>query len=124
VRLSLEGLSGSALIARIQGVTSRHEAEALARTELFVARAALPQTEEGEFYEADLVGLAVTDEAGETLGAVEAVVDFGAGPLIEVRPASGGGTVFLPFTLAVVPEVDLAAGRIGVVLTPGLWPGR
>ena len=121
VRLSLEGMSGQAFIARIEGVTSR---EAVRQADLFVARAALPETEEGEFYAADLVGLAVMDETGETLGEVVALADFGAGPLIEVKPADGGGTVFLPFTEAVVPAVDLKAGLVRVVLTPGLWPGR
>jgi len=123
-RLSLEGVSGGAPLARIEGVTSREAAEALAKTELFVSRAALPETEDGEFYEADLVGLAVVDEGGETLGQVAAVVDFGAGPLIEVKPAEGGATVFLPFTEGVVPAVDLKAGIVRVALQPGLWPGR
>ena len=123
-RLSLEGTSGGALIARLEGVESREAAEALAKTELFVARAALPVTEEGEYYEADLVGLAVMDEAGTTLGRVEAVRDFGAGPLIEVKPAEGGTTVLLPFTETAVPEVDLKAGIVRVRLQPGLWPGR
>jgi 16S rRNA processing protein RimM len=64
------------------------------------------------------------DGAGVTLGRVAALADFGAGPLIEVKPAEGGATVFLPFTEAVVPEIDLAAGRVQVALPPGLWPGR
>jgi 16S rRNA processing protein RimM len=121
VRLSLEGRSGAGFIARIEGVTSR---EAVKVTDLFVTRAALPATEEDEFYEADLVGLAVLDETGEALGQVVALADFGAGPLIEVKPAAGGATVFLPFTEAVVPKVDLKAGEIRVALPPGLWPGR
>ena len=121
VRLSLQGRSGGAFLARIEGVTSR---EAVRKTELFVPRAALPQTAAGEFYEADLVGLVVEDETGAGLGRVAAVVDFGAGPLIEVKPAEGGATVFLPFTDAVVPEIDLAGGTVRVVLAPGLWPGR
>jgi 16S rRNA processing protein RimM len=121
VRLSLEGPSGRAFIARIEGVTHR---EAVKTTDLFVTRAALPATGEDEFYEADLVGLAVREEGGEALGQVVALADFGAGALIEVKPASGGATVFLPFTEAVVPKVDLEAGEIRVALPPGLWPGR
>jgi 16S rRNA processing protein RimM len=124
IRLALEGSAGGALIARIEGVQSRDAAEALARTELFVLRAALPRTEEGEFYESDLVGLAVVDETGVALGQVQALADFGAGPLIEVKPEEGGATVFLPFTEAVVPKVDLGAGVVKVRLLPGLWPGK
>ena len=121
VRLLPDGISGSVLIARIEGIESR---EAVRKMDLFVPRAALPDTEEGEFYESDLVGLAVMDEAGATLGKVQAVADFGAGPLIEVKPAEGGATVFLPFTETVVPEVDPSAGVVKVRLSPGLWPGR
>lgn len=121
VRLRIEGASGQAFIAGIDGVTRR---QAVAKTDLYVPRAALPETEEGEYYEADLKGLAVVDETGAALGVVEAVADFGAGPLIEVKPMAGGATVFLPFTETVVPEVDVTEGRIRVALVPGLWPDR
>jgi 16S rRNA processing protein RimM len=124
VRLTLVGVSGKALIARIVGVETREDAEALGKAELFVERDALPALEADEFYAADLVGLVALDEAGGELGKVIAVVDFGAGPLLEIRPAAGGTSVYLPFTAAVVPEVDIEAGRVRIALMPGLWPER
>ena len=72
--------------------------------------------EEGEFYHADLIGLACRHRGRSALGIVRAVHDFGGGDLIELAPAGGGDTVMLPFTKASVPVVDIAGGRI--VVTP------
>jgi 16S rRNA processing protein RimM len=102
------------LVARFDGVPDRTAAETLRNIDLYVARERLPAPEADEFYHADLVGLAVVDAGGATLGTVSAVHNFGAGDLIEVRPAIGGMTVMLPFTEAVVPVVDVAGGRIVV----------
>lgn len=99
------------LIAALTGVTTREEAERLNGTELYVARDKLPETNEGEFYHADLIGLAAVDAAGTTLGTVAAIHNFGAGDIIEITPARGP-TLMLPFTGAVVPTVDIAGGRV------------
>jgi 16S rRNA processing protein RimM len=103
------------LIARVKGVTTREGAEALARTRLYVPRTRLPAREEDEWYHADLVGLAVIGKDGAALGTVIAVLNFGAGDLIEVRPAAGGESLIVPFTEETVPEVDIAAGRLMLV---------
>jgi 16S rRNA processing protein RimM len=117
--LSLKGQSKGLLLAAIEGVTEREAAQALAGTRLYLERAALPAlAEEDEFYQADLIGLEVVDKAGRALGRVKAVQNYGAGDLLEVEGAPGGaarGSLLLPFTKAVVPEVDLAAGRLLVV---------
>lgn len=92
-------------------ITDRSEAEALTNVELFIPRAALPETDEEEFYLADLIGLAARDEAGAEIGRVANVHDYGAGPSLEISP---GGRL-LPFTKAVVPVVDLNAGYVVIV---------
>ena len=75
---------------RLSGIGDRDAAERLANTKLYVPRERLPDPDEAdEFYHADLIGLAVVDRAGETLGTVVAVHNFGAGDLIEVRQARG-----------------------------------
>jgi 16S rRNA processing protein RimM len=103
------------LVVRLKGVNDRTAAERLTNTKLFVARERLPETEaDDEFYHADLIGLAVVDAAGHALGSVAAIHNFGAGDLIEVRPAQGNTTVLLPFTEATVPVVDIAGRRIVV----------
>ncbi len=102
-------------IVRLSGLHDREAARALANAKLYVPRERLPEPEAAdEFYHADLIGLAVFDRAGERLGTVVAVHNFGAGDLIEVQQAAGGATQMLPFDAATVPVVDIAAGRIVV----------
>jgi 16S rRNA processing protein RimM len=105
---------GTVVVVRLKGVNDRNEAEALTGTELFVDRSALPEAlEEDEFYHADLVGLAVKDEAGETLGKVIAVQNFGGGDILEIALGSRQ-TVLVPFTNAAVPQIAISAGFIRV----------
>ena len=121
--LSLVGRAKGTLLASIVGVTERNAAEALRGTELFVAREALPDTEDEEvYYHADLIGLTAEDESGMRLGEVTALHNHGAGDLIEIAPEAAGGkggpAILLPFTRAVVPEVDLANRRLVVAPPP------
>ena len=101
--------------ARLSGVATREEAEALKGTRLYVARDVLPPPDEDEFYYADLLGLSVETLEGELLGKIKAVQEFGAGDMIEYLPAEGGESGLLPFTRDVVPTVDMAGKRILVV---------
>jgi 16S rRNA processing protein RimM len=112
----LSGVRASAkgVIARIAGVTDRNGAEALRGTELYVARDKLPDTDEGEFYVADLIGMTVVDAAGNEIGKVVDAPDFGAGSLLEIRKAGVAQTELIPFTDAFVPHVDLAARRVTI----------
>src|ERR1700733_3327465 len=104
------------LVARLAGITSRSAAEQLTNVKLYVPRERLPApVEADEFYHADLIGLAVVDRAGEKLGTVVAIHNFGAGDLIEVNPEAGDKTELLPFDETHVPTVDIAAGKIVVV---------
>jgi 16S rRNA processing protein RimM len=110
-----------ALVARIRGVATREGAEALTHTKLYIPRALLPERETDEWYHADLIGLAVVDAEGETIGTVVAVQNFGAGDLIEVQPAKGGATVLVPFTRDTAPEVDVEGGRLTLIPPEGLF---
>ncbi len=104
------------VVVAVEGVADRNAAETLRGIDLYVDRAVLPAPEEeDEFYLADLIGLTGVTQAGETFGTVRAVQDFGAGDVLEIAPAAGGPTLYLPFTREVVPQVDLAAGRLVVV---------
>jgi 16S rRNA processing protein RimM len=103
-------------VAKISGIADRNAAELLKNIKLYVPRERLPAPEQpDEFYHADLIGLSVVDRAGQKLGTVVAVHNFGAGDLIEVTPQAGGKTELLPFDATHVPTVDIAAGRIVVV---------
>lgn len=105
------GEARGAVLARLSGVANRDAAEALRGLRLYVPRAALPKTNEDEFYHADLIGLPVETREGAPLGSVRAVHNFGAGDILELRDESGR-ELLLPFSDAVVPEIDLANGRI------------
>jgi 16S rRNA processing protein RimM len=104
------------LVARLKGVTDRNAAERLTNLFLYASRDRLPKPADDEFYHADLIGLAAATPQGAPFGTIRAVHNFGAGDLLEIEPTSGGPTVMLPFTEAVVPVVDIARRR--VVVTP------
>jgi 16S rRNA processing protein RimM len=103
------------LVATFKGVATREEAERLNGIELYVPREKLPAAEQGEYYHADLIGLAAVTTTGAALGRVIAIHNFGAGDIIEIAPPSGP-TMLLPFSHAVVPTVDLAGGRVVIEL--------
>lgn len=96
--------------ARLSGIDTKEQADALKGATLWADRAALPSLPDDEYYHADLIGLAVADPGGAPLGQVRAIHDYGAGDIIEV--AGPRGVLLIPFTRAAVPTVDLAAGRI------------
>ncbi|HTP92545.1 MAG TPA: ribosome maturation factor RimM [Xanthobacteraceae bacterium] len=103
------------LVAKLAGIANRSAAEQLTNIKLYVPRERLPEPEAAdEFYHADLIGLSVVNRAGEKLGTVVAIQNFGAGDLIEVRPDCGGNTEMVPFDATNVPAVDIAAGHIVV----------
>jgi len=107
-----------ALVARIKGVNSREEAEALTGTRLYLPRARLPAAETGEWYHDDLIGLRAVSGDGAAIGRVVAVHNFGASDIIEIEPAAGGENLLVSFTEATVPEVDLEAGTLTLVPPP------
>jgi 16S rRNA processing protein RimM len=102
--------------ARIQGVTTKEQADALRGTSLHVPRDRLPALPDDEFYHTDLIGLDAYDPGGELIGKVTAIYNHGAGDIVEISPIRHKSALLLPFTTAIVPNVDLTAGRIVVNL--------
>lgn len=107
--------------ARLDGIATKEQADALRGLRLYAPRSRLPSLPDDEFYHADLIGLAVFDTGGAPLGEVVAVHDHGAGDLLEVRPGAGRETVLVPFTRDTVPTVDLEARRIVADPPDGLF---
>ncbi|HYD14052.1 MAG TPA: ribosome maturation factor RimM [Allosphingosinicella sp.] len=99
---------GAGAIARFAEIADRSAAEALRGALLTVPREALPPLAEGEYYHADLIGLACVDGDGTALGTVVAVENFGAGDLLEIERPDGRKTL-IPFRPGIA---DLAGGRI------------
>ncbi len=108
------GKDGEA-IAAFGEVADRNAAENLKGVELFVARGALPPAQSGEFYHADLVGLAAEDALGRRIGRVVAVHNYGASDVLVIARA-GGDEVLIAFTRESVPEIDVDAGRLVVAV--------
>jgi 16S rRNA processing protein RimM len=106
--------TGEAVIA-FKEVQGRLAAEAMRGTELFVARSALLEPDEDEFYHADLIGLEARDGDGRVLGKVAGVHNFGASDVIELARADGD-SVHLAFTLETVPHIHIADGYIVVAV--------
>jgi 16S rRNA processing protein RimM len=109
------------LVARFSGVNDRAAAQRLRNMRLYVPRARLPKLEPETYYYADLIGVRVLATDGRELGTLAAIHDFGAGNILEIAPAGGGARAMLPFTRAVVPEVDTRGGRIVVEPPPGTF---
>jgi 16S rRNA processing protein RimM len=104
VKVRDDGKGGG--IARFAQSTTRADAEKLRGTALTVPRDALPPLGEGEFYHADLLGLPVVTDAGEALGTVLAIENFGATDIIEITlepaPEKGPKTFMVPMIPAAV----------------------
>lgn len=110
------------VVARLKGISSREEADALKGVEFYVDRARLPeQDDDSTFYYDELIGLVAIDDNGSALGQVVAVQNFGAGDLLEVRPATGGATVLVPFTKEIVPDIDREAGWLLMLPPEGIF---
>lgn len=113
-----------AVLARIEGVADRTAAEQLRGLRLYVERERLPATDEREWYEADIVGLAAVGQDGRDWGKVIAFHDFGAGRTMEISGGSASRSpVMLPFTAAAVPEIDVKGGKVVIDPPAGVLPG-
>jgi 16S rRNA processing protein RimM len=117
--LRVVGAAKGVLIARLAGVDDRNRAEELRGLRLYLSRAALPPPEAEEYYHADLIGLTAALADGTPLGRVRAVHDFGAGDTLEIERVKAPPAM-VPFTRAIVPVIDVEAGRLVIAPPPGL----
>jgi 16S rRNA processing protein RimM len=106
------------LLVRFDGIDDRTAAEALRGTLLVVDSAEVGDTEDGEWWDHDLVGLVALTPDGATLGTVTDVVHVPGAPLLAID--HDGREVLVPFVTAIVPEVDVAGGRVVVDPPEGL----
>lgn len=100
------------VVALLEGFADRERAAALKGMEVAVPRDAFPETDEGEYYWADLIGLKVANLQGDELGEVAEVFSNGAQDVLRV--VEGGRERLIPFVAAVVGRVDLGDRRIEV----------
>jgi 16S rRNA processing protein RimM len=116
VKITLKNQLGKFILAEIDGIHTREDAEKLKGQELSIDKDALPALdhEEDGYYHHDLIGLKVLNEAGEEIGSVVAVDNYGAGDLLEIRKSSGE-KFLIPFTDDYVPDVNIANGTVTIV---------
>jgi len=104
-------VQGRAVAARLEGCEDRDAAAALRGKTVAVPRQALPQTQSGEYYWADLIGLAVVNGEAQALGRITGILQTGANDVLVVE---GSRERLIPFIAEVIREVDLASGVLRV----------
>jgi len=117
--VTLHGANKGHFLAEIVEIGDREAAQALNGTRLYIERSQLPAAEEDEFYHADLIGLRAELPDGTPMGTVAAMLNFGAGDIVELS-LPGGKRPMLPFDKETVPVIDIAGGRIVVDPPEGL----
>ena len=105
------------VIAAIEGVSSRNQAQFFVGKQLYISRLDLPPTNENEFYHADLFGMAVRTAHGSFNGVVKGIFNFGAGDIIEIHDYNSEKTLYYPFKKQWVTHVDLS-GRFLIINHP------
>lgn len=110
------------LLVRFAGCEDRNAAEELRDTMLAIDSSGLaPLDDPEEFYDHDLIGLQVVTVAGEPVGAVADVLHHAQALLVvEGSGPRSGAEILVPFVAAIVPEVDVAGGRLVIDPPAGL----
>ncbi len=107
---------GKGIIAHLQGLDDREQARELTGSDIAIRRSQLPPPAPGEYYWADLVGLAVITVDGVGLGTVDHLLETGANDVLVVKGDRERLIPYLPD--AVVKDIDLALGVIRVDWSP------
>jgi len=103
------------LIAEVDGVASRTEAETLRNTKLYISRDQLPEPEDESFYHADLIGMEVRSIDNQKIGKILAVHNFGAGDMIEFMLDNADQSKMILFRKEFIPEIHIKDGYIVII---------
>lgn len=118
-KLTRKSAAKEFFIIAVEGIGSKEEADQLRGDKIYISRDLLPKLKKGEYFEGDLVGLHAFDKDGKNYGKVMGVFDYGAGVFLEIG-TSKKDSFMLPFRDAFVPEVDLKAEKLLIVLAGNL----
>ncbi len=106
---------GDCVVASVHNIADRDAAEALKGGRIFVSRASFPTPDEDEFYWVDLIGLAVTNRQGDSLGSVVGLIETGPHCVLRIQPQeSARPEVLIPFVDAYIDKVEMSARLISV----------
>lgn len=110
---------GPRLVARLDGITTREQAEALHGVRLFALRSDLPSPQPSQYYWYELIGMNVFNREGVALGVVHGLLDAGAHDVLQVRRADGRPDILVPFVQDhFIDRVDRPRRRIDVDWDP------
>jgi len=112
--LTLKNALKNDWLMEADGVTDRNAAEDLRGTQLYIDRDQLPDAGDGEFYVEDMKGMKVVDAKGNDIGTILSVENFGASDLLDIRPAAGGDSFYVPFTDETIIDVNVDDGVVTV----------
>lgn len=115
---TLKGVGKDCFLVALKGCENRNQAEELKGVRLYVKKDALPILEEDTFWHNDLIGLDVKDADGHFYGKVNAVYNFGAGDIIDVKTPESK-SVMLPFTKQQIPVVNVMENYL--VISDKTW---
>ena len=104
---------GGWLVAELAGIETREAAGALRGGEVAIARESLPALAADEYYQADLVGMAVVNRDGARLGTLRDFLESGAHPIARIVDEQGGERL-VPWVAGCIDAVDVDARRIDV----------
>ncbi len=118
VRVLAGRRQGRGVVAQIEGIDTRDQAERLRGAKIHIDRAQLPELPAGEYYWADLIGMQVVDLQGRRLGQVVNLLETGANDVLIVD-GEAGREILIPWIRErVIKKVDLPARTIQVDWDP------
>ncbi len=115
-RLQIKSCNRDVIIAFIDGVNDRNEAELIKNKELFVYRDDFVETLEDEFYYEDLVGLRVKLQSGKEFGEITSIQNYGAGDIDEIKLKNDNKKELYSFTKDIFPSINIKSGSVVIVL--------
>lgn len=103
---------------KLEGVTSENDAKVILRKNCFLPLSLLPELDDKHFYDHEVMGFEVIDEAFGSVGTLEQVIDLSVNPLLQVM--NGEKEVLIPFVQGLIQKVDREAKKLHVSAPPGL----
>ena len=121
LQITRRRLHASGLLLGFAGYQTRENVAELTNLLVQVRTSGLPELEQGEFYQHQLIGLHVVDERGEMLGRITGIIETGANDVFIVQDEDEN-EILIPAIDSVVNNIDLGANQIRIRLLPGLIP--
>ncbi len=104
-RFDVLSITPKHILARLDGIHDRTEADALKGLKLYIERSALKSLSEEEYYQRDLLGATVLNTEREIIGKLLHIHNYGAQDILDIS-LNDGTMILVPFQKEIVPEVS------------------